>query len=246
MRVLGSALGAGIVVAGLAMSGAAQAQTIMQGIAVASDFDAPYDDVGPPPLRRYAPRAYLPPPAVYGGYEPPAYAPPVMPPGEVYRILRQSGYSPLGAPRQRGLVYTIAVINLDGDDGRLVIDARNGRILRFVPAYRYGSRMPGDEVAVAFGPPASFLPLSMPRPQLPTTRATVPLPKPMPRAASAQPPLPEKSAAIGVSQPKTTIPPAPTAALVAASAAPAVAPPVAKPPVTLQPTQSMPAAQGVE
>ena len=40
--------------------------------------------------------------------------------------------------RLRGFVYTIAVIDRGGEDGRLIIDARNGRIIRFMPAYRMG------------------------------------------------------------------------------------------------------------
>ena len=52
--------------------------------------------------------------------------------------MRENGFSPLGVPQQRGLFYTIAVIDRRGDDGRLVIDARNGRIVRFMPAYRMG------------------------------------------------------------------------------------------------------------
>ena len=63
---------------------------------------------------------------------------PLLPPQEVYAVLRDNGFSPLGVPHQRGLVYTIAVIDRNGEDGRLVIDARNGRIIRFMPAYRYG------------------------------------------------------------------------------------------------------------
>ena len=62
----------------------------------------------------------------------------LLPPTEVYAILRENGFSPLGIPRQRGLFYMISVIDRRGDDGRLVIDARTGRIVRFVPAYRMG------------------------------------------------------------------------------------------------------------
>ena len=68
----------------------------------------------------------------------PGYGPRLLPPQEVYTVLRESGFSPLGIPRQRGFVYTISVIDRGGDDGRLVIDARTGRILRFLPAYRMG------------------------------------------------------------------------------------------------------------
>ncbi len=51
-------------------------------------------------------------------------------------MLRDNGFSPLGAPQQRGLFYTIAVLDRGGGEGRLVIDARDGRIVRFVPGYR--------------------------------------------------------------------------------------------------------------
>ncbi len=218
MRVLGMA-----VMALSLMTGAAQAQavfrTVPPGVVIASDIDGPYDDVGPPIAPRYAPspyppRAYGPPPG-YGppSYGPSSYAPPVLPIHEIYRIVRDNGYSPLGAPQQRGAVYTIAVIDLGGgEDGRLVIDAGSGRIVRFMPAYRYGARNVGD-MNVAYAPPSATVPQA---------RATVPLPKP--RTASAPPPA---------------VPPAPTAALAA------VPPAIARPAVTLQPTQAMPAAQGV-
>ena len=89
-----------------------------------SDVGGPYAAMPPE-----APRAGAP---YYG----PAYGPTLLPPNEVYAVLRDNGFSPLGIPRQRGLFYTIAVIDRGGDDGRLVIDARTGRIVRFTPAYR--------------------------------------------------------------------------------------------------------------
>jgi hypothetical protein len=94
---------------------------------VVSDIDGPY--------------AAMPPDAPV----PPRYGPALLPPPEVYTVLRENGFSPLGIPRLRGLVYTIAVVDRRGDDGRLVIDARNGRIIRFMPAYRMGDNgdMPG-------------------------------------------------------------------------------------------------------
>src|SRR6202790_1879413 len=71
------------------------------------------------------------------GYGPvPAYGPTLLPPMEVYTVLRENGFSPLGMPRRQGLFYTIAVLDRRGDNGRLVIDARTGQIVRFVPAYR--------------------------------------------------------------------------------------------------------------
>ncbi len=104
------------------------------GYAVVSDFDGPYAAMPPDaPVRRYG------------------YGPTLLPPQEVYTVVRENGFSPLGAPRQRGFVYTIAVIDRRGDDGRLVIDARDGRILRFMPAYRMGDS--SNEVPrVIYGP----------------------------------------------------------------------------------------------
>ena len=90
-----------------------------------SDFDGPYAEM-PPEV-----------PA-------PRYGPMLLPAPEVYTVVRENGFSPLGIPRQRGFVYTISVINRDGDDGQLVIDARNGRIIRFVPAYRMGDNINRD------------------------------------------------------------------------------------------------------
>ena len=85
--------------------------------AVVSDVDGPYAGM---------------PPEAAG----PRYGPTLLPAPEVYTIVRESGFSPLGIPQQRGLVYTISVIDRGGDDGRLVIDARTGRIVRFMPAVR--------------------------------------------------------------------------------------------------------------
>ena len=100
-------------------------------------------EIGRPPATRVSdvggPYAAMPPEA-----PPPGYGPRLLPPLEVYTIVRESGFSPLGIPQQRGLVYTISVIDRGGDDGRLVIDARSGRIIRFVPAYRMGDNFNDD------------------------------------------------------------------------------------------------------
>jgi hypothetical protein len=72
-----------------------------------SDFDGPY--------------AAMPEPVLV-----PRYGPSLLPTREVYTVLRENGFSPLGPPLLRGLIYTIAVIDRDGEDGRLVIDARTG------------------------------------------------------------------------------------------------------------------------
>src|SRR5690349_8867711 len=123
MRFTGWAVSAGLIFA----VSAANAQ-MLAPYRAASDFDGPYAaPYGAPPP---------PPPPVYnyGG----GYAPSLLPPTEVYAVLRDNGFSPLGIPHQRGMVYTIAVVDRNGEDGRLVIDARNGRIIRFMPAWGPG------------------------------------------------------------------------------------------------------------
>ena len=76
----------------------------------------------------------------------------MLPPAQVVTVLRARGYSPLGQMTQRGWVYTIAAIDPGGDDGRVIIDGRTGRIMRFVPAMEVDARL-GDRMAMVYGPP---------------------------------------------------------------------------------------------
>jgi hypothetical protein len=79
-------------------------------------------------------------PGPYAGMPPETrYGPALLPPQEVYTVVRENGFSPLGIPHQRGYVYVIAVLDRAGEDGRLIIDARNGQIIRFMPAFRMGA-----------------------------------------------------------------------------------------------------------
>jgi hypothetical protein len=205
-------------------------------VAAAANAQAltPYE-IGRPPATRVSdvggPYAAMPPEA-----PPPGYGPRLLPPMEVYTIVRESVFSPLGIPQQRGLVYTISVIDRGGDDGRLVIDARSGRIIRFLPAYRMGDNF-NDDLNLAYGPVGPLPPVNsnirrVPRPPLPVphvaSRSATPLPKAPPHAARPEA-APRQSAA---SQPAQ------------APAAPAAA--EAKPSVQLQPTQEMPKAQGLD
>ena len=102
----------------------------------------------------------------------------------------QAGFSPLGIPRQRGFVYTIAVIDRGGEDGRLVIDARSGRIIRFVPAWQNGAPYEGAWNS-SYGPPGPLPPTAVrgePRPPASVPRVasrSVPMPKPSPLNANA-------------------------------------------------------------
>jgi hypothetical protein len=170
-------------------------------------------------------------------------------------MLRENGYSPLGIPQQRGVFYTIAVINLDGDDGQLVIDARNGRLVRFIPAWRMGRLIEDDEIA-GYGPQAML-------PRIPEMRRVPRPPKPVPRVASRSVPLPKAVPPRAVGEPNGGVKagvdkpamPAQPAQAVASQARPAdtaarpSAPPApveAKPAPAIAPTQPMPAAQGLE
>jgi hypothetical protein len=182
-----------------------------------------------------APYAAMPPEA-----PPPGYGPRLLPPAEVHIIARESGFAPLGNPQQRGLVYTISVINSAGDDGKLVIDARSGRIVRFVPAYRMGDNFNGD-LDLAYGPVGPMPPPTnssyrrAPRPPLPiphvASRSATPLPKAPPHAARPEPAPAQQSAATAKPAEPQASSPSPTVG-------------VAKPAVQIMPTQEMPAAQG--
>jgi hypothetical protein len=173
---------------------------------------------------------------------PPGYGPRLLPPLEVYTIVRESGFSPLGIPQQRGLVYTISVIDRGGDDGRLVIDARSGRIIRFVPAYRMGDNF-NEDLNAAYGPVGPLPPPTnssyrrAPRPPLPiphvASRSAMPLPK-TPRHATRPEAAPaQQSAATAKPAERQAPPPSSTVG-------------VAKPSVQIMPTQEMPKAQGLD
>jgi hypothetical protein len=248
---------------------AANAQAPVAGraqIQAASDFERPYVGGPPPaPAPGYygAPPAYGP-PAAYA--PPPGYGPPLLPPQEVYAVLRDNGFSPLGAPYQRGLTYVIAVIDRGGEDGRLVIDARNGRIIRFTPAFRtgyYGERNGyyGDRYAPPppYGPPGVLPPMAplsgdaRPPASVPHLASrSVPLPQPKPSVAGKQPEVtPQRSASVetksAVSAPKPAAPASVQAAvpLTPAQAATVLAP-ESKPVPAIGPTQPMPKVQGLE
>ena len=211
-------------------------------------YAPPPPEVAPPPPPRYG---YGP---GYGAYGP-GYAPAALvPPHEVYNIIREAGFSPLGIPQQRGFIYTIAVVDRGGEDGRLVIDARSGRILRFVPAWQHGAPYDGAWNS-SYGPPGPLPPgaarsdLKPPASAPRVASRSVPVPKPSPLAAkqTAEPAKPAEAAKpaaepstqqAAVTQAKPADPgPATTATIgqTQAKAAPGILP-----------TQEMPKAQGLE
>jgi hypothetical protein len=202
-------------------------------------------DRGYVPDRGYAPDYRYAPGSSYGpdyGYAP---APALLPPHEVYAILRDNGFSPLGIPRQRGYVYVIAVLDRGGEDGRLMIDGRNCRIIRFVPASRWGEaydRMSfgrGRDLAPSSGAVVGALPTPInatPRPpaSLPSVaiRGAVPAQAQRPAVVATKPPVqPLQQSAVKPAE-------APKQAGTVGEAKPA-APQV-------KPSQEMPAVQGLE
>lgn len=227
------------------VASAAQAQVPASGMSggayvAVSDFDGPY-----------APQAVAPPlPPCYGygyGYEERGPAPALLPATEVYAVLRDNGFSPLGIPRLRGAVYTIAVIDHRGDDGRLIIDARDGRIIRFMRAAdAYGMAPAYEEPSAApYRPQSALPPPTMvrggpPRPpaSIPHVASrTVPLPKAAPQRA-------ETSVAAAKPAEQTAAVQAKPAEATPQAAASTVG--QAKPAPTILPTQEMPAAQGLD
>jgi hypothetical protein len=229
-------------------------------VTAVSDVDAPY--VATPPDRP-------------GYYAPDYDGPRVMPGSEVYAVLRDNGFSPLGIPRQRGFFYTIAAMDRRGNDGRLVIDGRDGRILRFMPAYRsrfdegYGPRFDdGYGPGPGYGPPPGYGPESVLPPINQSLRGAPRPPSQIPQIASRTPqaPLPKSSPlrageAPVAASPKVAMPPAVSQSM-AMQAKPAAAPKpaeVAKLPQntapaptdakaapSIQPTEAMPKVQGLE
>jgi hypothetical protein len=236
MRFSGWMMSAGLVLT----AAAANAQSLAPYGVAGSRYSVVSDFEGPP-------YAGMPPEAL-----PPRYGGPMLlPPREVYIIVRENGFSPLGAPQQHGFIYTIAVIDRDGDDGRLVIDARTGRILRFMPADRRGDNFNED----MRGPYGAIGPLPSPSavrgpprppgyvPYVASRTPSVPIPRAAPPHASETKPLAAKSA------PEPTQQSAAVQARPADPAPPAAAPPVveARPAVPqIQPTQAMPKVQGLE
>jgi hypothetical protein len=244
----GWVLSAGLVL----MAGAANAQMLVPNdvgglpYATVSDIDGPYAAMRPEDV-------------------PPRTGPMLLPAREVYTVVRENGFSPLGIPRQRGLFYTIAVIDRGGDDGWLVIDARDGRIVRYMPADRMGGNF-NREMTEQYGAVGSLPPVSntrgAPRPPAPIPRVASRTPSvPMPRVAPLRAGEPKSLAAKPATEPGQPSLSAQPSEAAQQSAAVQVKPAeaettpqtVAPPPVearpsasAIHPTQEMPKVQDLE
>jgi hypothetical protein len=219
-------------------------------LAFVSDFEGPYAE-----LPFEAPSA------------PPVYGPPLLAPQEVYPVLRANGFHPLGTLRQRGPVYIVAAMASDGEDGRVVMDGRDGHIIEFIPAFSMGK----FDLPVAPAPYGAARSIgSIPRPY-PIAGAPRP-PLPIPHVASRNAPLPKMSPPRAAEVPRESVrersseipklaakPPfdkpgpepvrkvVPSETQTAAAAQSAATSNQAKPlPPAILPTEQMPAAQGLE
>jgi hypothetical protein len=238
MKFFTGSLAAGLVL----LAGSAQAQ-VPGPYTAASDVEAPYA-MAPRPVPSYEPGPR------YGN------GPSLLPSTEVYAVLRDNGFSPLGIPRLRGFVYTIAAIDRGGADGRLIIDARNGRIIRFLPAYRMGGDNYYEEQSALHGPfmaqpPHAQAPQAQPpQAQGPDQVQAEPRPsRPTPHVASRVVPMPKANP--NASKPtaapiKQAAAPAPKPAEVQAAAPVTTGSAPAKPVPSIAPTQDMPTMQGLE
>ncbi len=159
-----------------------------------------------------------------------------LPPYEIVALVRSAGLDPVSRPVRQGPVYVLRALNPAGQEVRVIVDARIGRIVKvaavaptdpgaFAPPESIPSarplpdaNAPGSRIATM--PPGSdddFEPVrpgagTVARP--PVRPATKPLPLPRPRPNEAADAAP-KEAAVGT----------PAATAPATAAAPAVHPP---------------------
>jgi hypothetical protein len=223
-----------------------------------------------PPVQ-YDTRAY------YGGRvapPPPYYAPQdvAMPSYEVATILRSRGFLPLGGAVRRGGFYVVAAVHPRGEEGRVVIDAYTGRVVRFVPAFESRPGRGDDMVLVYQGP--NFPPPDVARPAPssaarsvapppgglrsgppPSTMRDAPRPPAsVPQVASRSPPsapmVTPKPRPQGAPQKPESAQappvPAPVETKPAAASPPLVQKPVEKTAPVVQPTQPLPPVQTLE
>ncbi|HEX7883531.1 MAG TPA: hypothetical protein VF499_12420 [Afipia sp.] len=188
---------------------------------------------------------------------------PMLPPEQVVTVLRSSGYSPLSRVTQRGWIYTVAALDRNGDDGRLIIDARTGQIIRFIPAQAVDEQIMAD-----YGPPGpppatyagyenrrgSLLDLrNAPRPPVsvpktarrPVPKAVGQIAQPSPSGSTVTPPASAQQAAAPSTDASAVKPvaetrPAATTVGAAGPSAPAAST------LKLWPTQAMPDVQSME
>ena len=190
----------------------------------------------------------------YGDRSPYGNGPSLMPLPQVYAVLRENGFSPLGTPHRRGYVWVIAAVDRAGQNGRLLIDGRSGQIIRFTPKYRWGSaydRMryggglrPPDGAQAALAAPTVVAGPPRPPASVPhfASRAVPMAPKPV--TSSKPSATPQQSAAVEAKPARAPPPPQAPAASQPPQPGATIAQSKVAPPIL--PTQQMPKVQGLE
>jgi hypothetical protein len=133
----------------------------------------------------------------------------ILPPYEVAAIVRSTGLEPLGRPVRQGQAYAVRAIDEAGEEVRVIVDARLGRIVKVIPLMEPRYAMPllrppygGPPRPVAMIPdngidgPAFYRPGAggsvagrpASAPHEPAAQAGPPLPRPRPKVASTDSP----------------------------------------------------------
>src|SRR5499433_4492256 len=129
----------------------------------------------------------------------------ILPPYEVAAIVRSTGLEPLGRPVRQGQAYAVRAVDEAGEEVRVIVDARLGRVVKVIPLMepRYVmpllrppfGRPPRPVAMVPDGGiegPMLNAPGGMPfgpmgaAPREPAAQAGPPLPRPRPKVASTE------------------------------------------------------------
>jgi len=140
----------------------------------------------------------------------------ILPPYEVVAIVRSTGLEPLGRPIRQGQAYAVHAVDDAGEEVRVIVDARLGRIVKVVPLMEPRYAMPllrppafgrpprpvamvpdgGIEGPMLNSPSAGGSAPTARAPHEPAAPAGPPLPRPRPKVASTEsPPAPPATGA---------------------------------------------------
>ena len=167
---------------------------------------------------------------------------PALPPRAILSMLSSSGFSALSPPMRRGPAYVVAVIDPNGTDGRVTVDAASGRIVRFRPIFGQGAMVIPDDVRGAYARRDLTPPRSIPNvPPRPASKLANRMPLPSSAAASDA-----RSAAPSGGQSEKTVTVAATQAAKPVETKSVETRPETKPTVQIQPMQPIPPVQGFD
>jgi len=130
----------------------------------------------------------------------------ILPPYEVAAIVRSTGLEPLGRPVRQGQAYAVRAVDEAGEEVRVIVDARLGRIVKVIPLMEPRYAMPllrppafgrpprplamvpdgGIDGPMVNGPGAGGLGPTAGAPHEPRVQAGPPLPRPRPKVASTE------------------------------------------------------------